>query len=106
MNEEIRGADNDVDNTGTRSESLAADSRKKSEVKTIFLENGKEMTNLPVSKRPGSNPISMNKFNDECPFFFFDPRLVSSPLEDDYSHQKKLESRPKQKSNDSEGLGN
>mmetsp|Transcript_29962 Transcript_29962/g.64181 ORF Transcript_29962/g.64181 Transcript_29962/m.64181 type:complete len:480 (-) Transcript_29962:152-1591(-) len=88
MNEEIRGADNDVDNTGTRSESLAADSRKKSEVKTIFLENGKEMTNLPVSKRPGSNPISMNKFNDECPFFFFDPRLVSSPLEDDYSHQK------------------
>lgn len=88
INEEIRGKGNDVDNTGARSESLASDSRKKSEAKTIFLENGKEMTSLPVSKCPSSNPISMNKFNDDCPFFFFDPRLVSSPLEDDYTHQK------------------
>ncbi len=89
MKEETHEECNNVCTKVSGLESLTADFSKKLEMKTSFLENRKDMSTRPVTKRISSNPILMNKYNDECPFFFFDPRLVSSPLDDDYIDHKR-----------------
>ena len=48
-----------------------------------FLENGKQMSNQSRSKNDSTNSNKVNKYlSDDCPFFFFDPRLVANPTEE------------------------